>query len=99
MLWKSLIRWNQRLNLLLSENNRIKPTTEVKVNDDDNLIIKQSRELEEEMNSVKRNVNGMGNRVFKMREVILGSKKTGTDIPAVKDPETGNIIVNKQLMK
>ena len=85
--------------MLLSENNRIKPTTEVKVNDDDNLIIKQSRELEEEMNSVKIKVNGRVKMVFKMREVIFGSKKTGTEIPAVKDPETGNIIVNKQLMK
>ena len=46
-----------------------------------------------------RNKKGSSAAIFKLKEQILGSKKSGQDAVCMEDPDTGQIIVEKESLK
>ena len=63
------------------------------------LIKKQSKRIEEEVIRIKSLKLGRVGNVFKMKEVITGPKK-GSQVPtAIKDPNTGDMVVSNEEIK
>ena len=56
------------------------------------LLKRQSKNLEEEIQSIKEIKNGRATKVFKLREVIQGPKKQGQEASAVKDPNSKEMV-------
>ena len=63
------------------------------------LIQRQSEMLESEINNIKMMKHGRMTKVFKMREVIAGSKKQGQEAHAVKNKEGELVVANEEIMK
>ena len=64
-----------------------------------NLLMKQSKRIEEEVIKIKsQNLGRVGN-IFKMKEVITGPKKGSQDPTAIRDPNTNELIVSNQEIK
>ena len=73
---------------------------EISDNDDPKeLLAKQSKKIEDEIRSIKDDVNGRVGRVFRMRDMIKGSKKSGQEAHAIRDNKTKEVIVNHELIK
>ena len=53
----------------------------------------QSKRPEDEINNVKKTGVGRMARVFKLKQMIVGNKKAGQEPAAIKDPETGDMLV------
>ena len=64
------------------------------------LLEKQTKKIEDEINNIKEKGMGRVGNVFKMKEIITGPKK-GCQIPtAIKDPVSNELIVaNEQIKK
>ena len=58
---------------------------------------KENYELEEIYNI--HNKKGSSAAIFKLKEQILGSKKSGQDAVCMEDPDTGQIIVERESLK
>ena len=74
-----------------------------KENDDEekakDLMSKETKRMEAEILKVKAMKQGRATKVFKMREVISGSKKAGKEAHAIIDPETEEIVVSNSAIK
>ena len=62
-----------------------------KLND---VLQNQAQRMEDEINEVKKTRVGRLARVFKMKQKIVGSKKAGQEPTAIKDPESGDLLVS-----
>jgi len=76
---------------------KTKPKTEkklaAKVNKtDDELLKEQSRQIEEEILSVKDDSKGKVGRVFAMNKKLTGGKKQAQEPVAVRDPDTDELV-------
>ena len=63
------------------------------------LLKKQSRAVEEAIDTIKAGKHGRVGNVFKMREMIEGSKRKVQEPNAIKDPNTEEIIVASKRIK
>ena len=63
------------------------------------LLKKQSERIEEHINTIRQKKQGRCTEVFKMREVIMGPKKSVQEAMAIKDFRTGDLVVNKKEIK
>ena len=63
------------------------------------LMRKQSERLEEEIKKVNTSKQSRAGKLFKMKEVITGPKKSGQEAQAIRNPK-GDLVVNvKQIKK
>ena len=60
---------------------------------------KQSERIEKHVKQIRELKQGRCTEVFKMREIIVGPKKSGQEATAIKDFRTGELIVNKNEIK
>ena len=58
------------------------------------LIKRQSKRIEEEIKKIKDTENGRVGRIFKMKELIFGSRKPAQEAQAIRHPATGELIVS-----
>ena len=65
----------------------------------EDLISRQSKQIEQEILEIKSSNQGRASKVFKMKERIGGSKKGSQDAHAVKDLATGELLVATELIK
>ena len=64
------------------------------------LLSRQSKRLEGEVKQGKETANGRVGRIYKMKEIIGGSKKPSQEAQAIKHPITGELIVpNSEIKK
>ena len=59
----------------------------------------QSKRLEDEINEIKKTGVSRMTRVFKMKQKIVGNRKVGQEPSAIKDPETGDLLVSSADIK
>ena len=60
---------------------------------------KETERMEAEIVKVKAMKQGRATKVFKMREIISGSKKAGKEAHAIIDPETKELVVSNSEIK
>ena len=65
----------------------------------DKIMKKQSQELEEEINNLKKNKFGKVTNVFKMAEIVGGAKKQREEAHGIIDPETYEVVVATEEIK
>ena len=63
------------------------------------LLKYQSKLIEDEINIIKAARHGRVTNVFKMRELVAGSKKQQQEAHAVNDPKTGETVVSSEEIK
>ena len=63
---------------------------------DEDLLKSQSKKIEEEIIKLKSQKLGRVGSVFKMKEVINGPKKPSQEPTAIRDPNTGDLIVSNE---
>jgi hypothetical protein len=65
------------------------------------LLMQQKQNFENKLKCLDnmRNQKGNSAAIFKLKEQILGSKKTGPEAVSMEDPETGLMIVEKESLK
>ena len=63
------------------------------------LRTKETERMEAEILKVKAMKQGRATKVFKMREIISGSKNTGKEAHAIKDPKTDELVVSNTAIK
>ena len=63
------------------------------------LIARQSEQIEKEILEIKQSERGRTSKVFKMKAKISGSKNTPQDANSVKDPESGELLVAPEEIK
>ena len=63
------------------------------------LLMKQSQALEDEVNEIKKTGAGRIARVFKLKLKIVGNQKVGQEPTAIRDPETGDLLVSSKDIK
>ena len=63
------------------------------------LLKRQSKRIEDEVKSARETANGRVGKIYKMKEIIAGSKKPSQEAQAIKDPSTGEIIVSNSEIK
>ena len=59
----------------------------------------QSKRLEDEINDIKKTGAGRMLRIFKLKQKIVGSRRVGQEPSAIKDPETGDLLVSSEDIK
>ena len=62
------------------------------------LLRRQSNRMREALEKV-RSTNGRVAKIFKIKDVIAGKKKAAPDAQAMKDPETGELVVSNSKIK
>ena len=68
-------------------------------NDARELLAKQSKKIEDEILSINKNCSGRVAKVFRMRDVVRGSRKGNQEAHAIVDTETKEVIVNQKIIK
>ena len=63
------------------------------------LIKRQSKKIEDEIVKLTSEKRGKVINIFKMKENIMGPKKGGQDPTAIRDPETGELVVSNEKIK
>ena len=65
------------------------------------LLVQQRIQFEKKLKDLSeiRKEKGASAAVFKLKENILGSKKVGQEAVSMEDPQTGNLIMNKEDLK
>ena len=66
---------------------------------DEELIQKRTNQIEQAVLKIKESRQGRAGNIFKMRKEIAGSKKNKQEASAIRHPETGEIVVNKNKIK
>ena len=66
---------------------------------DEELIDKRTKQIEEAVLRIKESRQGRAGNIFKMKKELVGSKKSKQEAIALRHPETGEIIVNKNEIK
>ena len=63
------------------------------------LLKRQSQRMEEQILKIKSKNQGRAVNVFKMKDIIMGSKKCGQEATAIQDPKTGDLVVANEQIK
>ena len=63
------------------------------------LLNRQSKRLEEEIKRAKETANGRVGKIYKMKEIIVGSKDVAQEAQAIKHPSTGELVVSNSEIK
>ena len=63
------------------------------------LLKRQSQRMEEQILKIKSKNQGRAVNVFKMKDIIMGSKKGGQEATAIQDPKTGDLVVANEQIK
>ena len=63
------------------------------------LLARQSKLIEEQVKSVMEKANGRVTRVFKMKEIIAGKRKTTQEAQAIINPETEELVLSNSEIK
>ena len=79
-------------------NRKMSNGMKAKMNCED-VLRRQSEEMEKEILKVKETKQGRVGQVFKMKGNIIGHKKDGTEPHAIKDPVTGELLVANEDIK
>ena len=66
---------------------------------DNDLIDKRTNQIEQAVLKIKESRQGRAGDIFKMKKQIAGPKKSKQEASAVRHPQTGEIIVNKNEIK
>ena len=66
---------------------------------DEELIEKRTKQIEEAVLKIKKSRQGRAGNIFKMKKEIVGSKKSKLEAIAIRHPENGEILVNKNEIK
>ena len=66
---------------------------------DDELVATRTQKLEAQLQKIKSSNQGRSGNVFQIRKSVLGSKKGGQEASAIRDPESGELVVNKEEIK
>ena len=66
---------------------------------DDEIQNKITQKIEAQEEKIKTSSHGRSGNVFRIRNTVLGPKKGGQEASAIKDPDTGDTIVNKEDIK
>ena len=66
---------------------------------DEVLLKEQGDKLEKEINEIKLQGKGRLTRIFKMKQKVLGSKKTSQEPSAIRDPASGDLLVSNADIK
>lgn len=59
----------------------------------------QAKKMEEEISKITSSNRGHCGKVFKMREVVVGSKKNHQEAQVIKDPTTGDLVTSSNEIK
>ena len=66
---------------------------------DEDLHDKQTQRIESAVNKVMQSSHGRAGNIYKMKKDIVGPKKTPQEAAAIRDPKTGEMIVDKEKIK
>ena len=66
---------------------------------DEELVDRRTKQIEEAVLKIKESRQGRAGNIFQMKKKIAGSKKSKQEAIAIRHPETGEIIVNKNVIK
>ena len=66
---------------------------------DEELLARQSKKIELAIEKIKASKQGRAGNIFQMRKEIMGPKNGGQDASAIRDPDNGELIVNKEEIK
>ena len=66
---------------------------------DEVLLKEQGEKLEKEINEIKLQGKGRLTRIFKMKQEVLGSRKTSQEPLAIRDPASGDLLVSNADIK
>ena len=76
--------------------NKVKEYEPIKAQE---LLARQSEQLEREILEIKSSTQGRASRVFKMKSRLGGCKKGAQDSHAIKDPKSGELLVASEEIK
>ena len=63
------------------------------------LVERQVRRMEDHISQVKKAEKGRVNKIFKMKDIVAGSKKAAPEAQAIKNPETNELVVSNSEIK
>ena len=66
---------------------------------DEELIKKRTEHIEKVVAKIKESKQGRAGSIFKMKKEIAGPKKISQETSAIRDPNTGELLVNKEEIK
>ena len=66
---------------------------------DEDVLRRQSQRMEDEINNIKKTGCGRLARIFKLKKKIVGDRKIGQEPSAIKDPDTGELLVSSKDIK
>ena len=66
---------------------------------DEELLKRRSEHIENAIQKIKDSKQGRAGNIFKMRKDIVGPKKCPQEASSIRDPNTGEILVNKNRIK
>ena len=66
---------------------------------DEELLERQTRRIEDAIEKIKSKGQGRVGNIYKMKTEIAGPKKTPQEASAIRDPKTGELLVNKEQIK
>ena len=67
--------------------------------DEKEILSKQSKIIEDQINELKEKRLGRVGTIFKMKEMINGPKKGGQELTAVRHPVSGEMVVSTEEIK
>ena len=70
-----------------------------KVQLDEHLLLKRTQQIEADVQKIKESKQGQAGNIFSMKKNIAGPKKGSQEASAIRDPETGELLVNKEEIK
>ena len=63
------------------------------------LLERQARIMEDHIQQVKKAEKGRVNKIFKMKDIVAGSKKAASEAQAIKNPDTNELVVSNSEIK
>ena len=63
------------------------------------LLERQARRMEDHIQQVKKTEKGRVNKIFKMKDIVAGSKKAAPEAQAIKNPDTNDLVVSNSEIK
>ena len=70
-----------------------------KLQKDEELVAKRTHQIEAAILKIKESRQGRAGNIFQMRKQITGPKKGSQEASAIRDPKTGDVIVDKEQIK
>ena len=63
------------------------------------ILKRQAKLIEEQVTKVKKTANSRVTKIFRMKEIVAGNKKPAQEAQAIKDPESGQLVVSNSEIK